>query len=255
MKIGAPTHVAASGNARVRKDEAAARVGLAGEPPARLNLTAPPSLGLGWLAPRLARFHREHPRLAIELDMSREVRDLSGGRFDAALRTGHGRWRGLHAALLFPCIFVPLCAPSLRRAAGAIEDPELPLGVPLLGPPERWRLWYRARGFPLADLSGKFGACLPDTHLDIAAAMAGQGVALGSPLVFERELRAGTLVPAHTFVVSDGRAFWFAAPVKRCQQEPIAQLRRWVEAEAAATRQHGRPFLARVVPCPPALGD
>jgi hypothetical protein len=62
-------------------------------------------------------------------------------------------------------------------------------------------------------------------------------------------------VPAHTFVVSDGRAFWFASPVKRCQQEPIAQLRRWVEAEAAATRQHGRPFLARVVPCPPALGD
>ncbi|MDG2524585.1 LysR substrate-binding domain-containing protein [Stenotrophomonas sp. HITSZ_GD] len=226
-----------------------------GQAPARLNLTAPPSLGMGWLAPRLDGFHRQHPHLSIELEMSRDVRDLSSGQFDAAIRAGHGHWRGLHAARLFPCIFMPLCAPPLRRAAGAIEDPGQPLDLPLLGRPDWWRLWYRARGFPLADLSGKLGARLPETHLDVAAAVAGQGVAIASPLVFERELRAGLLVPAHTFVASDGRAFWFAAPVKRCQHDKIARLRRWLEAEAAATRQHARPFLSRVVACPPALGD
>lgn len=255
MKSGVPAPAVARGDPRVRKDAAAGNASPADTGQGRLSLTTLPSLGTGWLAPRLARFHRQNPHLRVDLEMSREVRDLSVTHFDAALRSGHGRWRGLHSAVLFPCIFMPLCAPSLRRAAGALEDPDLPLDVPLLGRPDWWRLWYRARGFPLADLSAKFGARLPEEHLDIAAAVAGQGVAIGSPLLFEHELRSGALVPAHAFVSSDGRAFWFTTTVKRCHEDKIARFRRWIEGEAASTRLAGRPFLARVVACPPALDD
>lgn len=221
----------------------------------RLSLTTLPSLGTSWLTPRLGRFRAQQAHLVLELDLSPEAQDLGGGRFDAAIRNGHGRWPGLHSVELFPSVFMPLCAPALRRAALAIEDPAHPLDIPLLGRPDWWRLWYRARGYPLADLSHRFGTRLSAEHLDIAAAVAGHGVAIGSPLLFEHELRTGALVPAHAFVASDGRAFWFTTPVGRCHQDKIVRFRRWIEGEAASTRQAGRPFLSRVVACPPALGD
>jgi len=221
----------------------------------RLFLTTPPSLGTGWLTPRLGRFRAQHSHLTVELDLSAQAQDLTSGRFDAAIRHGHGRWPGLHSVELFPNVFLPLCAPALRRAAAAIEDPTQPLDVPLLGRPDWWRLWYRARGYPLADLSGKFGTRLSAEHLDIAAAVAGQGVAIGSPLLFEHELRSGALVPAHNFVASDGRTFSFTTQVARCQEDKIVRFREWLKAEAAQTRQAARQYLARVVCCPPAPGD
>jgi len=221
----------------------------------RLSLTTLPSLGTSWLTPRLGRFRAQHSHLVVELDLSAEAQDLTSGRFDAAIRNGHGRWPGLHSVELFPSVFLPLCAPALRHAAAAIEDPDNALGVPLLGRPDWWRLWYRARGYPQADLSGKFGTRLSAEHLDIAAAVAGHGVAIGSPLLFEQELRTGALVPAHTFVASDGRAFWFTTPVGRCHQDKLVRFREWIRGEATLTRQAARQFLSRVVQCPPAPGD
>jgi len=221
----------------------------------RLSITALPSLGTSWLTPRLGNFRAQHPHLSLALDLSPEPQDLGTGRFDAAIRNGHGHWPGVHAVELFPSIFLPLCAPSLRRAAMAIEDPALPLGVPLLGRPDWWRLWYRARGYPQADLSGRFGTRLSAEYLDIAAAVAGHGIAIGSPLLFEQELRTGALVPAHTFVASDGRSFWFAVPVGKSHQDKIVRFREWVRAEAVQSCRAARPYLSRVVCCPPAAGD
>ena len=258
-----PQHVELTAPGRVMAEEAmsafaalrAAFIRAADVELTRLGLTTLPSLGTGWLTLRLGRFRTQHPHLSLDLDLSPEVQDLASGRFDAAIRNGHGRWPGLHAVELFPSIFMPLCAPALRRAAMSIEDPELPPGVPLLGRPDWWRLWYRARGYPQAHLSGRFGTRLSAEHLDIAAAVAGHGIVIASPLLFERELRTGELVPAHTFVASDGRSFWFAAPVGKCHQDKIVRFRDWVRAEAVLSCLAARPYLSRVVCCPPAPGD
>ncbi|MEO6690473.1 MAG: LysR substrate-binding domain-containing protein [Dokdonella sp.] len=213
----------------------------------QLTLTTLPSFGATWLTPRLGKFRAQHPRIGVELDLSENAHDLTDSRFDAAIRNGHGRWPGLRAIELFPAIFMPLCAPSVRQAIGDIGDPHVPLGVPRLGRPDWWMRWYRARGFNDFTLADGFGTKLSAEFLDIAAAVAGHGVAIGSPILFHHEIRSGKLVPAHDFVAGDGRAFWFTYPLARAHRSKIVRFGDWLSAEVAEALRETDMYVRRAV--------
>lgn len=214
---------------------------------ARLSLTTLPTLGTSWLIPKLGRFRARHPEITLELDLSPDPQDLGAGRFDAAIRNGHGRWPGLRTVELLPSIFMPLCAPALASAATGIADPRRPLGVPLLGRPDWWALWYRALGFGDIALPGNFATQFSAEHLDITAAIAGQGIAIGSPILFRSELDAGRLVPAHDCVAGDGRRFWFTCPVARQHSRKIASFREWLCDETARDREAAQRHIRRAI--------
>jgi LysR family glycine cleavage system transcriptional activator len=211
----------------------------------RLALTTLPTFGASWLTPRLGGFRKRHPRISLRIDISGDAEDLNDGRFDAAIRNGHGRWPGMRAIKLMPSIFMPLCAPKLKSAAAALSNPRRALEVPLLGRPDWWTMWFRARGFASGPSRDKFGTSLAHEHLDIAAAVAGQGIAIGSPLLFRAELDSGRLVPAHDFVGTDGRAFWFMYPAAREHSRKIAHFSEWIASEAAAALNAGASFVRR----------
>jgi LysR family transcriptional regulator, glycine cleavage system transcriptional activator len=215
------------------------------EDESRLSLTMLPTFGTSWLTPRLGTFRKRHPGIALRIDVSGDAEDLNDGRFDAAIRNGHGRWPGLRAVKLLPSIFMPLCAPKLKAAASALSNPRRALEVPLLGRPDWWTMWFRARGFSAGPSREKFGTSLAHEYLDIAAAMAGQGIAIGSPLLFRAELDSGRLVPAHDTVATDGRAFWFTYPAARQHSGKIVAFGAWLESEAAAARDAGASYIRR----------
>ncbi|WP_149194558.1 LysR substrate-binding domain-containing protein [Luteimonas suaedae] len=212
---------------------------------ARLSLTTLPTLGTSWLTPKLGRFRLKHPEIVLDIDLSPEAQDLGAGRFDAAIRNGYGNWPGLRAIELFPSIFMPLCAPGLKAAVAGIADPRRPLDVPLLGRDDWWTLWYRALGFSDVALPGSFGTRLSAEYLDIAAAAAGHGVAIGSPILFQSEIKAGRLVPAHDFVAGDGRSFWFTFPVARQHSGKVARFRDWLCDEVERDLDAARAFTRR----------
>ena len=214
---------------------------------ARLSLTTLPTLGTSWLTSRLGLFRARHPDISIELELSAQPQALGDGRFDAAIRHGLGEWRGLRSVRLFPILFMPLCAPALREAAAGLENPDTPLAVPLLGRPDWWNLWYRALGVAAGPAAERFGTSLAAEHLDIAAAIAGHGIAIGSPILFRDEMAAGRLVPAHDLVAGDGRAFWFVYPVARLQSAKIARFRDWLGEAAAAEVAAARNLVDRAV--------
>ncbi|WP_284319191.1 LysR substrate-binding domain-containing protein [Dyella acidisoli] len=211
-----------------------------------LTLTTLPTFGTTWLTPRLGKFRARHPEITFELDLSVPAQDLTEGRFDAAIRNGHGRWPGLRAIKLFPSIFMPLCAPALKDAAQNIANPRARLDVPLLGRPDWWATWYRAQGCHDDTLPGEFGTSLPTEYLDIAAAVAGQGIAIGSPILFRAEINAGRLVPAHDFVATDGRAFWMVFPSAKERRPKIARFREWLCEEVDEDMHAARDYLRRV---------
>jgi LysR family glycine cleavage system transcriptional activator len=206
-----------------------------------LTITTLPSLGTSWLTPRLGAFRAVHPDIRVTLDLSAGPQDLAGGAFDAAIRNGHGEWPGMASHLLFPSLFLPLCAPALAEAAQALDRRGAPL-PPLLGRPDWWAIWYRDGGLDPPD-EDAFGTTLAHEYLDITAAIAGHGIAIGSPILFARELAAGTLVAAHPRVARDGRSFWLAYPAARRKVARIAALRGWLLQEAANATEAGRPFL------------
>ncbi|MDQ8755798.1 LysR substrate-binding domain-containing protein [Sphingosinicella sp. LHD-64] len=204
---------------------------------ARLSITTLPTLGTSWLTPRLGRFRALHPEITVALDLSAEPEELGAGRFDAAIRNGHGRWPGLRTTFLFPAIFTPLCAPALKSAAAKLVDPDALPDVPLLGRPDWWTLWYRALGAKRTPAADRFGTSLSAEHLDVAAALAGHGIAIASPILFRSEIEAGRLVPVHDLVTGDGRAFWFVYPVVRQHSAKLARFRDWLGAEAEQARE------------------
>ena len=213
----------------------------------RLSLTTLPTLGTSWLTPRLGLFRARHPEMALELEISPTLYDLSEGHFDAAIRNGLGRWPGLKSIELFPSIFMPLCSPALKSAAAGLGDPRRRLEVPLLGRQDWWALWYQALGHPNVELGNRFGANLSAEHLDAAMAIAGHGITMGSPLLFSNEIAAGSLVLAHDAVASEGRAFWFVYPLALERSTKIARFKHWLCEQAARDRSEYAAQIAAAV--------
>jgi LysR family glycine cleavage system transcriptional activator len=200
----------------------------------RLSLTTLPTIGTSWLTPKLGRFRARHPEIQFDLELSADAQDLSAGRFDAAIRNGHGRWPGLRTSKLLPSIFMPLCVPALKEAAAGLADPARRLDVPLLGRTDWWALWYRALGFEEAPLLASIGMNLSAEYLDVTEALAGHGIAIASPILFKNEIDSGRLVPAHDLVAGDGRSFWFTYPVVRQHSRKIVSFREWLCDEASS---------------------
>ena len=217
----------------------------AGMDASHLRLSALPTLGTSWLTPRLGSFRTRHRQIVLELDLSAEPQYLAAGRFDAAIRNGHGQWPGLQATPLFPSIFTPLCAPSLLPAAADLG--RRVLDVPLLGRPDWWALWFAAHGHIPAPAPESVVSPFAAEHLDIGAAIAGQGIALGSPILFQAELDSGRLLQAHPGVASDGRSFWFVAPSARSRSGKVCAFRDWLGEQADQARRAARQHLARAV--------
>lgn len=199
-----------------------------------LAVTMLPSFGTAWLTPRLGDFRATHRDILIEVELSETAHDLLESRFDVAIRNGHGRWPGLRAVKLFPSVFMPLCAPALLARAKSVGDPRKPAEIPLLGRRDWWELWYQARGFGNVVLAGRLGTTMPVEHLDIALAVAGHGVAIGSPILFADEIDAGKLVPVFKDVATDGRSFWLAYPSVAEHRAKIVRFREWICSEASA---------------------
>lgn len=215
-----------------------------------LALTTLPTFGTSWLSPRLGGFRALHPEIKLDVDLSVPAHDLTEGRFDVAIRNGHGRWPAMRAVELFPAIFMPLCAPGLKEAARGIADPAAPLDIPLLGRPDWWAMWYEAGGYDAGAMADRFGTSYPNEHLDISAAVAGHGIAIGSPILFHSELDSGKLVPAHDFIATDGRAFWLVFPAAMENRPKIACFRKWLCEQVTDCMRGAYDYVRRAVPAP-----
>ncbi|MEQ1515988.1 MAG: LysR substrate-binding domain-containing protein [Usitatibacteraceae bacterium] len=214
----------------------------------QLRVTTLPTLGTSWLTPRLGAFRAKHPQISIELELSADAHDLTTGAYDVAIRNGSGEWPGLRSHALFPSFFVPLCAPSLRDGAKKLVDPAQWRALTLLGRPDWWRLWFESQGLSELPSDDRFGTRFAAEHLDIAAAIAGHGIAIGSPILFATEIDQGRLVPAHDAAATDGRSFWLTYPVGREKSRKVQAFRKWLLEEVTVAQSAARDWLARLSP-------
>ena len=197
-----------------------------------LTITTLTTLATQWLAPRLGAFQLANPGLAVRLDTSPHIVDLARSNVDVALRSGSGDWPGTEAALLMPSVFVPLCSPALCATLKLTTPADL-LDAPRVGDEKEWAAWFASAGVSTpttpatqlrADIQG----------LEVAAALGGQGVALGSPILFAREIAAGLLTRPFAQTVTLSNGYWIAWPEDRRRSPKIARFRDWLLAEAAA---------------------
>lgn len=203
---------------------------LTGEAEDVLAITTLQSLATQWLAPRIGAFQLAHPKLAVRLDTSARTADLNHDGFDVAVRSGSGDWPGLESLYLFPSGRTPLCTPLMRANLGGMARPEDLLTAPLVGLQEEWAAWFAAAGVATAPTL-KGGRLIADLQtIEVASALAGQGVALGSPILFAPEIAQGRLVQPFETSFDQNAGFWLAYPKDRRRARKIAAFRDWLMA-------------------------
>jgi len=197
-----------------------------------LAVTTIQTLAGQWLAPRLGAFQLAHPEIALRLDTWPQLRDLVRDNLDVAIRSGSGHWPGTEAVWLMPSVFTPLCAPSFAQRYG-LERPADLLRAPRIGDADWWGIWFALAGVPAPEVDPGFVFTADVQQYEVASAMAGQGVAMGSPIFFQRELEAGLLVQPFEIVAQNMPGHFIVYPEERRRAPKITLFRDWLLAEAA----------------------
>lgn len=206
-----------------------------------LALTTTPGLAALWLIPRLSAFIRSHPGVDVRLDATFDNRNLAADGFDLAIRYARvGKIPG--ATRLFEEALQPVCSPRL------LSDGQHPLRVPadlarhpLLhiemdsdvgGIPMEWEPWLTAMG--LADLQPAARLSFTNYAEAIAAALAGQGVAMGRRPLVDALLKSGQLVAPFAGEAASARGYYVITDPAAKARPAVRALEQWLVAQAAA---------------------
>lgn len=203
-----------------------------------LALTTTPGMASLWLIPRLPSFTRAHPGIDVRLDATYDKRDLSDHGFDIALR--YDRVGSSEGQPMFAETVQPVCSPRLLRNPGApLKTPQdlrlhtlLQLSNPALsGMPLEWTPWLQAVGLP--DLQPASTLTFSGYGEAIAAAQAGQGVALGRRPLIDALLRSRQLITPFKDSTATRRAYFVIVEPASRSRPAVRELERWLLEQAA----------------------
>lgn len=192
-----------------------------------LAITTLHSLATQWLAARLGAFQLDNPDIAVRIDTSPSLSDLSAGGLDVALRSGSGIWPGLESRFLMPTAFTPLCTPAMRDRLN-LRTPSDLKRASLVGDAAEWTAWFAEAGVAAGDAASPPRLTGDNQAMEVAAAQGDQGVALGSPILYARELERGLLVRPFEQMVSFAEGYWLCYPSSRRLSPKVARFRDWV---------------------------
>jgi len=214
---------------------------------ALLTVTTTHTFANTWLAWRLGGFQMEHPDLAVRMTTSNEVVDLRSGEADVAVRAGHGKWEGLECIKLFASSFTPMARPALieniERKLGRPLTPEDIAEEQLISPSDEWwHQWFEDNGVSYDETRPRRpGVRLENQANEGHAAMAGQGIALLTPLLWVGDVSDARLaMPFPSRVSARGWAYWLVFPSERRMVPKIKRFREWLVDELAKSRNDVR---------------
>ncbi|MGB1159851.1 MAG: LysR substrate-binding domain-containing protein [Alphaproteobacteria bacterium] len=191
----------------------------------RLVISAEPFFAQSWLVPRLQRFRDANPGVDVLIDSSLEIKDLTRDTIDGAIRYGVATDDQQRSIRLFGDAVMPLCSPGLLGDGGLEELMQQTFlhwdlrPAPWAKETARWfdfsYFWQEAG---LGPFEAANNIHFSDYNLAIQAALAGQGVVLGSLPILHEIVEQGMLVPAvssrlktnigYDFVMSPNAAGW-----------------------------------------------
>jgi DNA-binding transcriptional LysR family regulator len=204
-----------------------------------LAVTTTNALASLWLAPRLPRFSRLHPRISVRVAASNEKADLERDQIDIALQfapAGAERPNGEH---LFKCETFPVCAPALARGrAHPLRTPaDLVHHVRLDFETVRggrwfseWDYWFGATRTPVV----RSASTLRFSQLEqvLPAAIEGDGVAIAALPHFLQQLRDGRLcAPFGRGPVAYRGDFFIAVRRDVAGDDAVEAFCRWLRSE------------------------
>jgi len=200
-----------------------------------LRVSTLQSFSESWLVPNLADFERENPGVQVEIEATLRFADFARDPVDVAIRFGRGPWEGLHSEPLLELRFFPVASPALVGGSPGLRAPADLAGHALihgLQTPNAWREWLRAAGVP--DLEPKRNVTYDHVALALAAAEAGQGVALSTPILCGRRLAEGKLVRPFDVSAPATETYHFVCRPDDLRDRRVAAFRDWLVRRVAS---------------------
>ena len=197
-----------------------------------LHISTTPSFAAFWLMPRLADFRQRHPDLSLMVDPSPDLRPLTPGGIDIAIRYGNGDWSGLACELLLRSSIVIVAAPALVGTGNYASPADLTdfHWLQEMGTNEATE-YLRAHG---AEVNKARGLTSMPGNLMIEAARAGQGIAVTARTFVQPDLDHGRL----RLLFEDDRKQGYYLVRRPGVMRPAAKaLHRWLITEARADRK------------------
>lgn len=174
---------------------------LAEQPAGTLRVTAPNAFGLAYVVPRLTRFLERYPDLAVHLELTDTVLDLTREGLDLALRIGPLEDSEFVARRIAVSGFAICASPDYLRRHGEPAHPDELANHSCLTfrtNPGKTRWYFSANDEELEiAVQGRFASNSGAALLD--AATAGMGIARLPSCLIHEEVEAGilrTLLPA-----------------------------------------------------------
>jgi len=207
-----------------------------------LTISASPTFSASWLVNRLGRFKDHAPEIEVRLETTDRLADFARSGVDVGVRFGSGDYPGLEAIRLFQEQIYPVCSPALLKAGKPLASPDDLAGHTLIHvawlqfgrETQDWEIWLRAAGASGVDHAK--GPRFSHASLALQAAIAGQGVVLGSDSLAGDDLAAGRLVRPFDVSVPVDFAYYLVYPRESAGLPKIAAFRDWILGEAASSR-------------------
>ena len=198
-----------------------------------LTVSCTPGFASLWLCTHVAEFKELYPDVALRIVTPRRLDDISNPDVDAFIAFGDGSWPRVSVDLLSTVEFMPLCSPALLNGIGGLTEPLDVFRTVLLHleDHEDWMRWFTAAGVTPPSLDG--GVVFSDMNLVLAAAIAGQGIAMGDQLSCSPALDAGRLVRPFDLTISSSRAYYFVTEPGRGGNPAIDALADWLRSRLA----------------------
>ena len=201
-----------------------------------LTVTTMDSFAASWLVPRLRRFRERHPEIEVRVTTSDRLVDLEHEGVDLAIRYGQGHYPDLHVERLLTEDFFPVCSPALLAGPHPLRQPKDLRHHILLHDDMtvNWAVWLRVAG--IVGVDPDRGPYFQHSYLVLAAAMNGEGVALGRSALVADALADGRLIKPFDISLPADYAYYVCCPKAQAERPAVAAFRAWLHEEAARDR-------------------
>jgi LysR family glycine cleavage system transcriptional activator len=210
----------------------------------RLIVSAEPSFATAWLVPRLNRFRQTHEEIDVLIDSALRIVDLEAGEADVAIRFGAAPDRRLVTRRLVDERICALCSPSLvsgpphlrklddlRQATLLHWDmSDLTWAISTRDWMD-WQSWLARVGMKNFELQRQI--VFSDYNLALQAAIAGQGLVLGSYPILRNIIDARLLVDPFGVTLDAGIGYDAVMTREAYERPQVRSFADWIASETA----------------------
>ena len=196
-----------------------------------INVCCTPGFASSWLCSHISGFREAHPDVKLSISTPMRLDDVSNPDVDVFISFGTGYWPDMQVELLVEVEFTPLCSPVLINKTVWLSDPSDIRRACLLHlvDGDDWEEWLTTAGVDPA--FAHTGITFSDMNLVYAAAMSGQGIAMGDEFICRNAMASGQLVRPFDINIRSKRSYYLVVSEAKADNKTVLAFCDWLKEE------------------------